>query len=211
MLVSAPTVLNTAFWQFANQSHNASVNFCNRNATVETSDEQLMKSFGCSVAASIACVMGMQRVLARLKLPSFLAVFPAVAMANTANIFLMRQQEIKDGIEICDEGGNVLGTSKKAAMQAVQDTAITRVFLPSQILLVAPLMGKALTHLVKAPRLALPIEFLSVVTCFGYGLPLSMSLFKERGEMTAGDLEPETRAGLQGVKDTDTVYYNKGL
>ncbi len=33
MLLAAPTPFNTAFWQWANQTYNAGMNFGNRNAT----------------------------------------------------------------------------------------------------------------------------------------------------------------------------------
>jgi hypothetical protein len=43
----------------------------------------------------------------------------AVAAANCVNIPLMRQQEIKHGIEIQTEDGQVAGESTKAAVSAI--------------------------------------------------------------------------------------------
>ena len=38
-----------------------------------------------------------------------------VACANIFNVVLMRNNELKEGIEVFDKSGNVLGTSKVAA------------------------------------------------------------------------------------------------
>ncbi len=41
--------------------------------------------------------------------------YPAVACASTLNTVLMRNHELREGIEVVDEQGNVVGTSKIAA------------------------------------------------------------------------------------------------
>ena len=41
--------------------------------------------------------------------------YPAVACASTLNTVLMRNHELREGIEVVDEHGNVVGTSKIAA------------------------------------------------------------------------------------------------
>jgi len=44
MLLSAPTMVNTIFWQWANQSYNAGFNYANRNASSEQGSEDIMST-----------------------------------------------------------------------------------------------------------------------------------------------------------------------
>lgn len=48
--------------------------------------------------------------------------------ANVCNIFLMRQNELREGIDVEDENGNVIGSSKVAAWK-VFDTCNITLFL----------------------------------------------------------------------------------
>jgi hypothetical protein len=53
--------------------------------------------------------------------------FVAVASAGVANVFLMRQKELKVGIMVQDKLGNDLGESRDAGFKAVSQVAISRV------------------------------------------------------------------------------------
>ena len=50
----------------------------------------------------------------------------------------MRAPELETGIDVYDEAGNKIGTSKVAAKRAVIETALTRAFLPIPLLLAPP-------------------------------------------------------------------------
>lgn len=41
------------------------------------------------------------------------------ACANVCNVYMMRQSELKSGIDVEDEQGNIVGTSKVAARKVV--------------------------------------------------------------------------------------------
>ncbi len=45
---------------------------------------------------------------------------PAVVTASTLNVLLMRLHELDEGIDVIDQSGNVLGTSKIAAKNALK-------------------------------------------------------------------------------------------
>jgi hypothetical protein len=52
--------------------------------------------------------------------------YTAVSSASIANVFLMRGNEIRQGIEVKDKDDNVVGKSKIAGKQAVTKVAISR-------------------------------------------------------------------------------------
>lgn len=47
--------------------------------------------------------------------PSNLLIIITIAAASSINAFLMRKHELKDGIEVLDGSGKVVGTSQVAA------------------------------------------------------------------------------------------------
>ena len=131
---STPAVV---FWQVANQSFNAVVNYTNRNASAEVSNEQLGTAYVAATTASVATALGFNRLVAMS--PSLsagivgrLVPLIAVAAANCVNIPLMRQQEIKKGITIETEDGKDAGLSGNAAIAAIKQV------IPSRIGMAAP-------------------------------------------------------------------------
>ena len=57
MLFMAPSTFNTIFFQWLNQTYNASLNYANRNASSKYTTSDIMTSY--AVAASSACVVGL--------------------------------------------------------------------------------------------------------------------------------------------------------
>ena len=51
----------------------------------------------------------------------FLYVFFFTATANIANVYLMRSSELQQGIDVYDQQGNLVGTSKVAAQKVIKD------------------------------------------------------------------------------------------
>lgn len=116
-----------------------------------------------------------------------LVPFAAVATAGALNVFLMRGEEIRKGIDVYPvlsdedkakrevEGGEVqsLGKSKKAATIAVAETAVSRVLNATPIMVLPPLILVRLQRmdwLKQRPRLVLPVN-LGTSFCYGvYGM-----------------------------------------
>lgn len=135
------------FWQWANQTFNATVNYTNRNgraaksllflmyrlhfyllsfatASVSVSKEQLGIAYACACTASVVTALGFNKIIAsspRLSAGVVGRFVPlaAVAAANCINIPLMRQEELKNGISIATADGAVVGQSSKAASDAI--------------------------------------------------------------------------------------------
>ncbi|KAA0197372.1 hypothetical protein HAZT_HAZT007811, partial [Hyalella azteca] len=109
---STPAVV---FWQWANQSFNALVNYTNRNAASDISTTQLGLAYTSATTAALTTALGLKKFFGSSKKFSLLqrfVPFIAVAAANMVNIPLMRQNELISGVALVDENGNHVGYSK---------------------------------------------------------------------------------------------------
>eukprot|EP00053_Salpingoeca_punica_P019572 m.199579 g.199579 ORF g.199579 m.199579 type:complete len:337 (+) comp17684_c0_seq6:166-1176(+) len=222
MLLPNPSMASTVFWQSINQTHNALVNYNNRNASQPTPISKILQGYAAAVVASVSIAVGLNQLVKRARVSdsvrttlSRFVPYPAVATASTCNMLLMRRMELSTGISIKDEEGNNVGISKVAAKEAIFQTAITRVVLPAPLLITPPIVMMALhrTGIFKsAPRLALPVEAVVCSLAFIFGLPLAISLFPQEGELPVGKLEPEFQnLTTKDGKPITRVFFNKGL
>ncbi|VDK41728.1 unnamed protein product [Anisakis simplex] len=133
---STPAVV---FWQWANQSFNALVNYTNRNAKSAMSNKDLFVAYTSGVGGALGVALGLKYYFAR-KAYSItvqrLVPFVAVAVANAINIPLVRQNELKNGLLLTDEQNNEVGRSKLAAYKAISLVVISRnvIVAPSMML-----------------------------------------------------------------------------
>ncbi|XP_060938489.1 sideroflexin-5a isoform X1 [Limanda limanda] len=218
LLLPNQTLASTIFWQSLNQSHNACVNFCNRNASKPAPASRFVLGFLGAVTSAVSIAVGLNLLLqkangfsptSRLLVQRFIP-FPAVASANVCNVLLMRHSELSEGISVLDDHGNLVGTSRVAARHALMETALTRVVLPMPILLLPPLimsMLEKLPVLQRQRRLVLPVHSLVCLAAFGLALPLAISLFPQMSQISVNRLEPEIAMATDGLM----VTYNKGL
>uniref|UniRef100_A0A4W3IQB8 Sideroflexin 5b n=1 Tax=Callorhinchus milii TaxID=7868 RepID=A0A4W3IQB8_CALMI len=123
LLLPNQTLASTIFWQTLNQSHNACVNYANRNASKVTSRFTFALGYCGAVTSAVSIAVGLNRFIqktkqfspaARLLIQRFVP-FPAVASANICNVVLMRHSELIEGISVLDEEGKFVGSSKIAA------------------------------------------------------------------------------------------------
>jgi tricarboxylate carrier len=235
-------------WQVANQSLNVAINSANANKSSPMSFSTLAKSYTIAVSASCSVALGLNAMVPRLKVSAStrnilkrLVPFAAVATAGALNAYLMRRGEIQSGIDVRPvlsaeekkkleaEGRSErdvpsLGRSQKAAKLAVYETAASRVFNSSPIMIIPPMLMYRFekqawyTNLfekewVKArPRVAgaIPITanlVLIAATSFVV-LPLALAVFPQKQEIAAERLEPEfhNKGGAGGK-----VWFNRGL
>ncbi|XP_077157477.1 sideroflexin-5 isoform X4 [Paroedura picta] len=162
LLLPNQTLASTVFWQWLNQSHNACVNYANRNATKPSPTSKFFQGYLGAVISAVSIAVGLNVLIqranqftpaTRLLIQRFVP-FPAVASANICNVVLMRHSELEEGISVLDSNGNVVGSSRIAAKHALLETALTRVVLPMPILVLPPVVVSLLEkHLsqTKAP------------------------------------------------------------
>ncbi|XP_043400885.1 sideroflexin-5 isoform X10 [Chelonia mydas] len=206
----------TPIW--LNQSHNACVNYANRNATKPSPTSKFIQGYLGAVISAVSIAVGLNVLVqrankftpaTRLLIQRFVP-FPAVASANICNVVLMRHTELEEGIDVLDSNGNIVGSSRIAAKHALIETALTRVVLPMPILVLPPIIMSILekTSLLRArPRMVLPVQGFVCLAAFGLALPLAISLFPQMSEIETSRLEPE----IAMATTSKTVVYNKGL
>ncbi|XP_035761770.1 sideroflexin-5a [Neolamprologus brichardi] len=216
LLLPNQTLASTVFWQWLNQSHNACVNYSNRNASKPAPASKFLQGYlgavtsavSIAVSPSKSCVDLCLVAVARFPLKKHSSVF--TASANVCNVVLMRHSELSEGISVLDNNGNVVGTSRVAARHALLETALTRVVMPMPILVLPPLIMSALEKLPllqRQKRLVLPVHSLVCLAAFGLALPLAISLFPQMSQISVDQLEPE----IAMATDCKIVTYNKGL
>lgn len=143
----------------------------------------MIQSYFLAVSASCSVALGLNAIVPRLKRLSpgtktvltRLVPFAAVASAGALNVFLMRSEEIRRGIDVYPvlsqeeklqkerDGTDVLslGKSKKAATMAVGETALSRVLNATPIMVLPPLILVRLQRtpwLKSRPRMIMPIN-----------------------------------------------------
>uniref|UniRef100_A0A3B3ZLM7 Sidoreflexin n=1 Tax=Periophthalmus magnuspinnatus TaxID=409849 RepID=A0A3B3ZLM7_9GOBI len=207
---------NQTHW--LNQSHNACVNYANRNATKPTPISKFLQGYVGAVTSAVSIAVGLNVLIekahrlnpATRMIIQRLVPFPAVASANICNVGLMRHSELSEGIDVLDNNGNVVGSSRIAARHAIMETAFTRVVLPMPIFVLPPIIMsylERLRFLQKNRRLLLPIHSVVCLVTFGLSLPVAISLFPQMSQIEVSRLEPE----IAMATDCKVVTYNKGL
>ncbi|KAH3671307.1 hypothetical protein OGAPHI_000530 [Ogataea philodendri] len=213
----------TVFWQIANQSLNVAINTANANKSHPLTTKQLATNYFLAVGASCGVALGLNSIVPRLKNVSAntrmilgrLVPFAAVVSAGIVNVFLMRSEEIKKGISVFDQDGNDLGNSRRAAVQAVGETAASRVINATPIMVIPPLL------LVRLQKTVLKGKGSAVQTLANIGiitatsflvLPFALAVFPQRRHVSVDQLEEKFR-GLKDSKGNEIkqVEFNRGI
>lgn len=236
-------------WQVFNQSLNVAFNTANGNKSSPMSTEVMIKSYLSAVGASCSVALGLNAVVPRLNVtPSTrnilgrLIPFAAVATAAGLNTYLMRRDEIVKGIDVrpvlseedkqkliaegkSERDVSSLGKSQAAARLAVYQTAASRVFTASPIMVLPPmvlyyieskqawyknLMQKEWVRSRPALVRGIPLGInLSLIALTSFAvLPFALAVFPQHQEVSAESLEPEFHG--KGGKDGKVVF-NRGL
>ncbi|KAI1337973.1 Tricarboxylate/iron carrier [Xylariaceae sp. FL0016] len=236
MLTPGLKTAGTIAWQVTNQSLNVAINNANANKSSPLSYSKLAQSYFLAVGASCSVAVGLNSLVPRLKrlAPSTRVVlgrlvpFAAVASAGALNVFLMRGEEMRAGIDVypvlsaadklrLKEQGRAesdvpsLGRSRKAATLAVSETALSRVLNSSPIMVVPPLLLVRLQRtewLRRNPRYTVPVNLGLILGMSFVALPLALAAFPTRQRISAEKLESEFhgKGGEDGM-----VVFNRGI
>lgn len=219
---STPALL---FWSWANQSQNALVNYYNRNASSEMTNETLIKSYATAVTSALTVAFGLATIVQKKFSPAkakqlmrFIA-FPSAVVASSLNCYIVRSPEIDSGVPLLNNHGeDVLPdtTSKIAAKNGVYSTTASRAILQAPVYFLPPLLVGSLPAfkrlLAKHPAASVPLTTYLVLVAFGLGLPSTVAIFPQIAEIDVQDCEEEFQAlaGKDGLP-YQKLYYNKGL
>ncbi|MCJ1296821.1 hypothetical protein MMC34_008389 [Xylographa carneopallida] len=233
MLTPNLQTTGTLLWQITNQSLNVAINSANANKSSPLATSTLVRSYLIAVSASCSVALGLKALVPRIRRISpatkvilqRLVPFAAVASAGALNVFLMRGEEIRKGIDIYPmlseeektrkgiDGIETksLGKSKKAATLAVGETALSRVLNSTPIMVLPPLILVRLQQmewLRSRPRLTLPVNLGLILTTSIFALPLALAAFPQRQAVQAQSLEKEfwDKGGEGG-----NVEFNRGI
>jgi sideroflexin-5 len=236
----------TILWQITNQSLNVAINSANANQSMPLTTSQLIKSYLLAVSASCSVAVGMNALVSRFKqqlkpttylILSRLVPFTAVATAGALNVFLMRSEEIRQGIDIYpvppppnhqDTSSTTtephpqlspkpLGKSHLAALHAVSETAISRVLNATPIMVIPPLILLKLQQhsswLRTRPLFIVPVNLGLILTTSIFALPLALAVFPQRQRMEVRRLEREFWGEEDGEGDGGVreVEFNRGI
>jgi tricarboxylate carrier len=228
MARSTPSVF---FFHWTNQTHNALINYHNRNATQPLDMSTILRSYLGAAGGAVGVAMGLQQVIQRSKrLTPAQKIFwlrfsalPGIVTAAAINVLLMRVGELSTGIDVyyeeepksAGEKPNevVVGPSQLAAQKAMKEMVISRMVLPFPVFLMVPVCMSLAGPLVrKNPRLDLPFQSIFTTVGFALGLPAACALFPQVGTVDAASLEDK----FQHLRDADgkplkVFKYNKGL
>lgn len=220
-------------WQIINQSLNVAINSANANKSTPLATSTMVQSYFVAVSASCSVALGLNALVPRLKrvspatriILSRLVPFAAVASAGALNVFLMRGEEIKKGIDVYPKlseaekekretsGEEVpsLGKSKKAATLAVGETALSRVLNSTPVMAIPPLILVQLQKtewLKRRPKLMLPTNIGLIFTTSLFALPLALGAFPQKETVAAKTLEEKfwSKGGEGGL-----IEFNRGI
>lgn len=217
-----PTVPTMIFWQWANQTHNAAVNYCNRNATLPTDYTRLGISYFLACSSAIGVSQGVKKFIdtrswnttKKAAVGRFTA-FPAVAAANTINMYCMRSTEYMEGIEVQDaETGENIGISRTAAKQAIFETALSRLIISAGVLVLPPLIDNKIQTIIdkkyknhpQLPKIKLTGLVAVCSLCFYLVLPVSVSGSPQFTTVKVSSLEEHVQKNAK----SDYAIFNRG-
>lgn len=223
---SQQTPLRSMLWQWANQTYNVGMNYCNGSASGAMEPTKLLGVYAVAVASSCGTAYALNSWRQQLgpRCPAAIGVlipFVSVALANIANVVCTRSPDILTGVTVYDEGsGEALPRPSPAAGRiAVAQVAVSRVLVPVPLMILPPWIMMALTSphsrvgiLARRPHLHLYAQIGVILVLLRFALPMCIAVFPQEAHLSASALEPELREWRNSRGEpVSRVTFNKGL
>jgi len=216
MMTFYKTTPQVVFWQWANQSFNALVNYTNRSGDSPIPMSTLGTSYVFATGGALGTALGLNALAKRLP-PLFgrLVPFVAVSAANSINIPLMRRNEITSGVPLTTKSGERTGESSSvAAKEGIAKVVASRVGMAAPGMVSIPIIMDQLEKrgvLARYPRISAPIQIVLCGFVLTFATPLCCAIFEQQASIHVDSLEAEVRDNLKAKGHNEHVYYNKGL
>lgn len=143
-----------------------------------------------------------------------------ISLVLGVNIPLMRQNELKSGIDVEDENGNVVGKSRLAAASGITQVVVSRITMAAPGMIILPVIMERLERQKWFNRLSIlhaPFQVMMVGCFLIFMVPTACGLFPQRASLSAGiiqrfepDFYQQIEANTKG-KVPERVFFNKGL
>jgi len=223
MLAPNPSIGAVLFWQWVNQSYNIALNHANRNASNTLTNETIAYTYGIAVAISCSVAVGLGQLAKRSTMFSptvsrtitRFVPFTAVATAGVANVFLMRGNEIKEGIDVKDKNGDVVGKSPKAGILACSQVASSRVMTALPCLTFPPIIMGVLekTKFVRSnPGSITGLNLAVIAVMLSTALPVAVAMYPQQVSISPQKLETKFHnLRDKNGKPITELYFNRGL
>lgn len=215
---------NTAviFWQWANQSFNALVNYTNRNADSDVTPKKIAVAYVSATGSALVTGLSLKSILATRasSLMQRFVPFAAVAAANIVNIPLMRQSELIDGVSVYDENNNKITESRYAAVKGISQVTFSRILMATPGMTLLPYLMEHLEKtawLKKYKVLNAPLQVLLSGFTLLVMVPVGCALFNQKCTIPVTTLQKIDGKNLSdlelehGKLLPSIVYFNKGL
>jgi len=218
LVLAKPTMTNTIFFQWANQSYNAGLNYGNKNSTCSYTNQDLFKGYITAVSSALMVAITLRKLtggmtkgatcLRLLALNTFVNG-TAGGCASFCNTYCMRMAETQKGIDVYsdEECKQKVGVSKECAKSAVMETAFSRSAMSSSTCVIPAVLIASLSAIGFAPK-GQAMKNLKEIGCvtigLAIGLPMSVSIFPPISVKKGDTLEAE-------FKSHDNIYFSKGL
>ncbi|KAM9804245.1 sideroflexin-4 [Neosynchiropus ocellatus] len=135
---------------------------------------------------------------------------PISAALAAFSVYVIRNQETDDGIQVFDGSGKPVGVSAAAGQKAVKETALSRAVMFGATAAVPQLLVSLLKRtraFQTTPRLLAPLRVIGTMLVFQLMIPASLGLFPLLGTIQTESLEQELSAAASGSQ----LYYHRGL
>lgn len=220
MLTFYKTTAGTVLWQWINQSFNATVNYTNRSGDKPISLQRLGLSYLIATSSATATALYLNSLTKNLSNPLIgrFVPFAAVAAANCINLPFMRSSEIQDGIQLINDKNEKIGNSSAAAKIAIAQVVVSRIIMATPGMILPPIIMNYLEKrkpILKTNKLAnFACQLVMIGFCLSFATPMCCAIFPQKSSIKVGSLEEPVKQDLMakyGYKESDLVYYNKGL
>jgi len=216
MMTFYKTTPAVVFWQWANQSFNALVNYTNRSGDTPIPMATLSSSYVAATGSALVTALGLNAMVKTMPpLVGRLVPFAAVASGNGINIPLMRRTELTDGIMLETAEGEKIGQSRIAARQGITMVVLSRIGMAMPGMVLVPIVMNNLDSrgfFRKIPWANAPVQVGLVGLILTFATPMCCAIFEQKASIKPTALEPELQEKIRNMKNPpELLYYNKGL
>jgi len=177
-----------------------------------------------AVGSVLVLTLGLRRAMKPLmkgksksafgKLMNSTVNFGAVATTAALNVYVMRKNELKTGIEVKSVSGESMGMSKIAASSALNQTMFSRLVYCVPMFFLPPMMQvfwrkMKVINRRSTKKMRLGMNLFNVAVGLAVSMPVCCAVFPQTCRIRVDSLEPEIRDKVDGR--AVHLLFNKGI